>query len=162
MNVRSVTTSLGSVPIWTRGTAAGRLIVVIRGAFPDEHDLEWLDLPDAQFAFLHLPGFFSEPLVATSIGAFASAFSQALSKVFPGRAYTTVGISTGALVAIALPGSSAVLAIEPFLSAEHLWPMRIYFTLKYGDRHSAEADWAEAIFGFRSTPRDYTRIRRSR
>lgn len=154
MEMRVVETALGAVPVWSRGVRGGPLVVVIRGAFADEHDMEWLTVPGAEMAFLHLPGFFSPPLVSTSIGAFATAFREALAAAFPDRPYGLIGVSTGALVSMAMP-ATAILAIEPFLTTGGLWPMQIYFRLKFGDRASPEADWAEAIFGFRSAPRDY-------
>jgi len=151
-----VETSLGRVPIWIRGPEGGPLVVAIRGAFPlGRNDFEWLNAPGAQFAFLHLPGFYSPFLRTTSIAAFATAFEEAIARRFPGRAYVAAGLSAGSLVAMSMRKARGVLAVEPFLETGKLWAL---FEMLTPSVVGSGAPWVEAIFGRAGDGRDYRSI----
>jgi pimeloyl-ACP methyl ester carboxylesterase len=125
--VITVETSLGEV--WLDGRDTGRpLLVVILGSFSEPDELH-----DTQERFgaldvlrLHLPGNHCPELAATSIGAFAAAFSEALATRFPGRPYAVLGVSTGGLVALSMRGAGLrqILAIDPPLLTGDAWPLR--------------------------------------
>lgn len=160
MEMRVVETALGAVPVWSRGDPAGPLVVVINGAFPTAvDDLHWLDVPGAQMAFLHLPGFHSRRLAEISIDAFTAGHGEALRLAF-GRPFVAAGVSTGALVAMGLREATRVLAVEPFFATGQLWPLFNVFSsnAEHGVWPEAAQRWADAIFGRRGAGRDYHQI----
>lgn len=157
MEMRVVETALGEVPIWTRGDPGGPLVVVINGAFPTAvDDLHWLDVPGAQMAFLHLPGFHSRRLTEISVATFTAGHAEALRKAF-GRPFVAAGVSTGALVAMGLRDATRVLAVEPFFATGQLWPLFKVFSshAEHGVWPEAAQRWADAIFGRSMNGRDY-------
>lgn len=149
-----VETALGRVPVWGRANSERPIVLAIRGAFPEPHHLADLAPPNQDLVLLHLPGFHSPALAATSIGAFAAAFDEVIRKHFTGREITAVGVSTGALVALALraPEVRRVLAVEPFFSTAHLWPL-VEWVQHELRRNPAPLlhHWCEAIFGYTGT-----------
>jgi hypothetical protein len=158
MEKEVVETTLGPVPVWWRGRDGDPLVVVIRGAFAGPNDLEWLDFPDFQLAFVHLPGFHTPRFQSPSIAGFAQAFTETFAK----REYIAVGVSTGALVAMSLPAKS-VVAIEPFLTTAALWPLYELFAKharseRPGDWSPAAGEWADAVFGQPPDFRDYRSV----
>lgn len=122
-----IATSLGEVWMWGRDTGKP-IALVITGAFADADIYTRLQLVLPQFDVLrtHLPGNHSPPVADTSIGVMAAAISQAMTSRFGGRPLVILGISAGALVAMAVatPGLKALLLVEPFLRTLHVWPFR--------------------------------------
>jgi hypothetical protein len=151
MERRVAETTLGAIPVWSRsGAGEGPIAVVIRGAHPKQDAYEDLELAGADIAWLHLPGFFSPTLAQPGIDNFAQAFSEALEQMFPSRPLLLIGVSTGALTAMAMksPTIRGRVLVEPFLSTEPLWPFAEW--LRHDLRASPDpvkAKWAEAVFG---------------
>lgn len=145
-------TALGPVPVWRRGRGESDLplVLVIRGAFPPAHHMEDLQLSGADAAFLHLPGFFSQTLTTTSIAAFAAAFDQVLAARFSGRTIVLLGVSTGALVALAMRAAEirTRVLVEPVIRPAKAWPLvQVLRRVLVQYPQPAEAAWVEAIFG---------------
>lgn len=150
-----VDTSAGQVVVWTRGQPSGRLVIVIRGAFAPALDYEWLDEPGVQFAFLHLPGFHSPRWPSVTVAKIAASYGEAIALAFPGQPYMSIGISTGALVALSMPAARTV-AIEPFFRTGHLWALFMNFSQM---NLSPEAQtWVFEIFGAPGSGLDYRPI----
>ena len=122
-----IATSLGEIWMWGRDTGKP-IALVITGAFAEFDIYTRLQLVLPQFDVLrtHLAGNHCPSLIDTSIGAMASAISQAMTSRFGGRPLIVLGISTGALVAMAVatPDLKALLLVEPFLRTLHVWPFR--------------------------------------
>lgn len=122
-----VATPLGEIWMWGRDTGKP-ICVVITGAFAEfgVYDRLQLVLPQFDVLRMHLPGNHSPVLVDTSIGVMGHALSLAMAERFAGRPFVMVGVSTGALVAMAVksPHLKALLLIEPFLRTLHVWPFR--------------------------------------
>ena len=98
------------------------VVLVIRGTFPERHNLEWLDLPATTWCFAHLPGFYCPLATTNSIESFIAAFDVAIQTSFAERRLIVLGSSTGALVAAGLrsPQIVARMFIEPFFSTAKL------------------------------------------
>jgi pimeloyl-ACP methyl ester carboxylesterase len=122
-----IATSLGEVWMWGRDTGKP-IALVIAGAFADFAIYDRLQIVLPQFDVLrtHLPGNHCPELAATDVGVMAGGISQALAGRFAGRPTIAIGISAGALVAMALasPDLKALLLVEPFLRTLHVWPFR--------------------------------------
>lgn len=121
-----VATAFG--PVWFHGRDTGRpVMLLLTGAFAaaDVLDHTQLFLPDVDVWRAHLPGNHCPPIEPVSVGVFAAAYSEALDRRAGDRRIAAVGLSTGALVAMAMRarGLRALLLIEPPLRSEHLWPM---------------------------------------
>lgn len=156
-----VETPLG--PVWFWGRDTGRpLLLVINGAFAEFWVFDRLqaELPDVDVLRTHLPGNHCPGLVANNVGTLAHALSHALEQRFAGRRVAVVGLSTGALAAMALraPGVVWLLLVEPFLRTRHVWlfPRML-------DRVSSDVDrelvWN--VFGVREgvhEERDYSHL----
>jgi pimeloyl-ACP methyl ester carboxylesterase len=159
MTVRRVETPLGPVEFWGRDT--GRPVqLAIPGAFAPKHYMEHNQarFPEQDVWRAHLPGNHTPALVATSIGAFAFAFSDALRQTLNGRLATVVGYSTGALVAMAMDQSliGGLVLAEPVLRPTTAWPMLDLYRQPLAPE---AADFAWQIFGIgrdRTELRDYT------
>ncbi|MGZ6017670.1 MAG: alpha/beta hydrolase [Phenylobacterium sp.] len=128
MERRTIQTLVGEVPVWSdfdRHDAKRPLVLVIRGALPGQHDLEWLAPAGADIAFLHLPGFYVPVLVNNSIGVMIHAFDAVIASAFPDRRIVVLGSSSGALLAAGLraPGIVGRVLIEPFFSTGELWAL---------------------------------------
>jgi pimeloyl-ACP methyl ester carboxylesterase len=143
---------------------AGPLVVVIRGSFPKADDYEDLEIPGADIAWLHLPGFFSPLLADPSIEAFAQGFDEALEHIFPHRPLLIVGVSTGALVALAMSSGRILgrVLVEPFLSTAPLWPFIDFLREDLRSVPQPEkARWVRAVFGVAADSfenRDYSHL----
>lgn len=121
-----VATALG--PIWFHGRDTGRpVMLLLTGAFAEANVLDHTQqfLPDVDVWRAHLPGNHCPPVEPVSIGTFAAAYTEALNARTGARPLAVVGLSTGALVAMALRarGLNGLLLVEPPLRSEHLWPM---------------------------------------
>jgi hypothetical protein len=119
--------SLGEVWMWGRDTGKP-IALVIAGAFADFAIYDRLQIVLPQFDVLrtHLPGNHCPELAAANVGVMAGGISQALGARFAGRPTVGVGLSVGALVAMALTSADlkALLLVEPFLRTLHVWPFR--------------------------------------
>lgn len=122
-----VPTALGD--IWLSGRDSGKPILLAMPGLYSNPDFgvgmqTWW--PGTDVFVGRLPGDGPPELAATSVGAFAAAYSEALAKRFPARPIFAFGISAGALLALALRGVDlrGLLLIEPPLRTEALWPLR--------------------------------------
>lgn len=152
-------TPVGTVWLW--GELTGKpVMLLITGAFADEDLLDMLPehLPQMDVLRAHLPGNHCPELVGHSIGLYAAAYDAALRVLAPDVSVTVFGLSTGALVALALrhPTIRQLLLVEPPLRTGKLWPLAERFA-------SVEPGWAatfvQHVFGMGQEPvedRDYT------
>jgi pimeloyl-ACP methyl ester carboxylesterase len=151
-------TPLGPIELLGRDT--GRLVqLVITGAFASSNTLELNQdrFPELDVWRTHLPGNHCPPLAATSVGVFAAAISDALRQRLAGRKAGVIGLSVGALVAMALdPGLvDRLLLVEPPLRPDRAWPL---LQLRDAMPPGGE-DFVWQVFGVdraRTEPRDYT------
>jgi pimeloyl-ACP methyl ester carboxylesterase len=99
------------------------VVLAISGAFAqaDAFDLIHERLPEAAVFVAHLPGNHSPPLIATSVGAYAAAFSRVLGQL--GRPAIVCGASVGGLVAMGLRAAElrGIVALDPPFRTEKLW-----------------------------------------
>lgn len=153
-----VATAFG--PIWFHGRDTGRpVMLLLTGAFAAKDLLDHTQrfLPDVDVWRAHLPGNHCPAIEPVSIGVFAAAYTEALDARAVGRPLSVTGLSTGALVAMALRARSlkALLLVEPPLRSEHLWPMLEF-------RTQGPPGWEaliEPVFGIgadSTRPIDYT------
>jgi len=160
--VKTYETSYGPVPVWgefDRFESYRPLLFVIRGAFPDLDSMTLLyrHLPEFDVALVHLPGMHSPFFSECSVNVFARAFDEvvvALDK----RKIFALGLSTGALVALAMRGAESLILVEPPLSTADAWPLIPQF-LEWGANNSDVARWIDEIFGYSEqgvVNRDYT------
>ncbi|HLZ74984.1 alpha/beta fold hydrolase [Phenylobacterium sp.] len=85
------------------------------------HVLHWRDLIE-DIGFVHLPGHtFSPVLAETSIEGWIRAFRE-MTTIFS-RPPLIIAESLGAIVAMSIP-ARAVIAVDPPLSVENLWPVQ--------------------------------------
>jgi pimeloyl-ACP methyl ester carboxylesterase len=166
VEVTRVETPLG--PIEFHGRDTGRPVqLVITGAFASCNTLELNQdrFPELDVWRTHLPGNHSPPLVATSVGVFAAAISQALRQRLARRTASVIGISVGALVAMALDPElvDRLLLLDPPLRPDRAWPL---LQLR-GAMPPGGEDFVWQVFGIaadRTEPRDYSglveRVRR--
>ncbi len=151
-------TPLGPIELLGRDT--GRPIqVVITGAFASSNTLELNQdrFPELDVWRTHLPGNHCPPLVATSVGVFAAAISQALRQRLAGRTAQVIGLSVGALVAMALDADlvDRLLLVEPPLRPDRAWPL----TQLLDAMPAGGEDFVWQVFGLapdRREPREYT------
>ncbi|MGZ6020887.1 MAG: hypothetical protein ACXWKO_19650, partial [Phenylobacterium sp.] len=125
--IRRIETPLG--PVEFRGRDTGRPVqLVITAAFASEGQLggNQARFPDLDVWRAHLPGNHCPELVALSVGAFGAAFSSALRIAAPGRPVAAVGVSAGALAALAMDQAllRGLVLVEPPLRPSSVWPFR--------------------------------------
>lgn len=114
-------TSLGVVPVTGIDFGGDRpAVLLITGAYAPKEYFETLPLLVPAF-ICHLPGNHSPSLAETSITGFATAFDEVSLKLQ--RSILALGVSTGALVAMAMATPKFIIAVEPFLSTAKLWPL---------------------------------------
>lgn len=121
-----VSTSLG--PIWFHGRDTGRpVMLLLTGAFAAADVLDHAQpfLPDVDLWRAHLPGNHCPEITPVSVASFADAYTQALDSRAAGRSIAAVGLSTGALVVMALRarGLKSMLLVEPPLRSADCWPL---------------------------------------
>ena len=131
MERTDVATRLGVIPLWAPAgaLASGKpIVLVITGAWADPDDM--LKTPDVvaptwDAAVMRLPGNGTPWLSETSIPAWAQAVSELIETVLAGRRVVLVGLSVGALLALAVRSAQVkgVVALEPPLVMSKLWPM---------------------------------------
>ena len=162
MDAQRFETPLGPIELMGRDT--GRPVqLVITGAFASANTLELNQqrFPELDVWRTHLPGNHSPPLIATSVGVFAAAISQALRERLAARTEnrtaSVIGLSVGALVAMALDPAlvDRLLLVEPPLRPDRAWPLRQLLDAM----PSGGEDFVWQVFGIaadRTEPRDYT------
>ena len=127
----TVETSFGPVPLWSLPgalTGSKPLILCITGAWAEAADMTGLPAvvaPDWDAVIMRLPGNETPALSETSVAAWGRAVSEVIEKTFANRTLVMMGLSIGALVALAARSANIrwVIAIEPPLSTAKLWPM---------------------------------------
>ncbi|MCR5877532.1 alpha/beta fold hydrolase [Phenylobacterium sp. J367] len=160
-----VATTLG--PIWFHGELTQftdrPILLVVTGTFAEEDVLEHLDEIFVAHDVLrvHLPGNHCPPLIATSVGAFAAALTEAMNTLFYNRLVVAVGLSVGALVVLGLryPGVRRNVVVEPPIFTRHLWPLAESFRDRELTPDQAEFLWN--VLGIRDgdiEPRDYSAL----
>ena len=149
-------TSLGPIPLWAPAgaLASGKpVVLVITGAWAEASDMirtPQVVAPAWDAAVMRLPGNGTPGFSETSIEAWARAVGELIDSVFVGRAVVLVGVSIGALVALAArsPAVRRVVALEPPLVMSKLWPLAAALRLRW--REDAEArPFIKAVFGVR-------------
>jgi len=115
-------------PVWLWGRDTGRpLVVVATGAFAESwvYDRLQLALPEVDVARFHLPSNHSPPLTPNNLGTISRGLTLALETLYPGRPTVIFGLSTGALVALAVTARQVRrrVLVEPFLRTAHAWPL---------------------------------------
>jgi len=158
-----IATPLGEVWLWGRDTGQP-ILLVVTGAFAEFEVYDRLQLAAPQFDVLrtHLPGNHGPELSDGSIEGMAAAISQAMVARFAGRPFVILGLSTGALVAMAIaaPDLKALLLVEPFLRTLHVWPFR---GMANHYREPAQQRFLWTVLGVRdgeAEERDYRRLAR--
>ncbi|MBL8554274.1 MAG: hypothetical protein JNL41_08350 [Phenylobacterium sp.] len=153
MEREPIRTRLGVVPVTGRLGAfdlSRPLVFVIRGAYPDPELMHRLPdlLPEADVALVDLPGMHSPFFAEPGVEAFARGYDEVLATRFPGRRTVALGLSTGALAALAMQGPERLVLMEPPLETGALWPFlpRLAGEVRRTARREAKA-WVEAVFG---------------
>lgn len=123
-----VETPLGPLWFWGRDTGLP-VVVLITGAFAEFDVLDGLSgaLDGVDIWRSHLPGNHSPALAATSVGAYAAAFSHALKTRLADRPVVVLGLSVGALVALGVraPNVQRLVLVEPPVLTAGLWMLRL-------------------------------------
>jgi pimeloyl-ACP methyl ester carboxylesterase len=129
--------------VFTAETAAPR-VLLIHGFKRQAGQLApWRDrIPD--LGFVHLPGHSGAPPFAeVSVEAWIRGLGEMIRSAFP-EPPLIVAESLGAIVAMSLP-SRAVIAVEPLLSTDQLWPL--HRTIRNARARGVEIEPAmEALF----------------
>lgn len=135
------------------------LVVAIHGAFA-AHTPRFCDLkrvlPVAVVSGW-LPGQGCPRLSKASVEAFAEAYSSAVEQFAGGRRLILCGESVGALVVLAMRLPGAVIALDPPLRTEKLWPLLAFFREQLAADPS-QAELLETVLGVTAygvQPRDY-------
>jgi pimeloyl-ACP methyl ester carboxylesterase len=156
-------TELGVLPLWhVDGSLAGErpAIIAVTGAFAGADTMTKLPqvMGEACDCFvMHLPGNHAPTLREVGVRPYARALEAVIGQAFAARPVILVGVSIGALVALAVRASSVrrVVAVEPPLVMGKLWPMLDPLADKVaaapGDADLAA--FAEAVFGVGRTAR---------
>lgn len=124
MSCNEVDTPFGKV--WLHGVDTGRpVLLIIHGAFAEFEAIGQVHSLLFDVFQVHLPGNHCPALEATSLGVWAAAYSRALQAQFPERTVAVAGMSTGALVALALrsPQVKHLVLVEPPLRPATAWPL---------------------------------------
>jgi hypothetical protein len=161
-----IQTRVGAVPVWSDFQShdpSRPLVLVIRGSLPRRHDLEWLRPAHADIAFLHLPSFYSPPLVNSSVGVTIHAFDQVIATAFADRRIILMGVSSGALPAAGLRSPQIVgrVLVEPFFSTAKLWALAEYLRVLVPEDRTSIWAWFSEVLGISLTgqeERDYRHL----
>ena len=117
-----VQTSLGTIPV-TGHFGDGLRVLAITGAFAELEEMSRFPValaPEFDGLVARLPGHYVSTLTETSIETWAKAFDEVAAEL---SISVVMGISVGALVALAMRVPKALIAIEPPLSTAKLWPL---------------------------------------
>ncbi|CAN7200785.1 glycosyltransferase [Phenylobacterium sp. LjRoot219] len=165
---REVTTSLGVVPVWSRPeVAASRrpMVLALPGLFGDPEDLANLPEVVAQVAdavLLRLGDLPPSLLADGALADLARAVGEVIDRLYADRAVVVLGASIGATVALGVRAAAVrrIVAIEPILATEALWPLaeplRGHLRSRPDDPQSRNLFWR--LFGVsreRTAPRDH-------
>jgi pimeloyl-ACP methyl ester carboxylesterase len=120
-------TTLGAIPVTGLSESFDRsrpAVLAITGVFAAADEMS--NLPryigaNSDAFVCHLPGNHTPPLSDMSIEAFSQAFDETISQL--GRPVVVFGISIGGVVGLGMRQPRAVLAVDPPLSIDRLWPM---------------------------------------
>jgi pimeloyl-ACP methyl ester carboxylesterase len=134
------------------------MVLAITGAWAEPEDMIRLPAvvaPAWDAAVMRLPGNGTPPLAQTSIAAWGRAVGELLDTAFPGRPVVLVGLSVGALVALAVrrPQVRRILALEPPLVMSKLWPMEAVLRRRWREDPQARP-FIEAVFGVTGAGRE--------
>ncbi|MBS0363742.1 MAG: alpha/beta hydrolase [Proteobacteria bacterium] len=154
MERTDVTTRLGIIPLWAPpGALASEkpFMLVITGAWAEPDDMirtPGVLGPAWDGGVMRLPGNGTPHLAETSIAAWAAAVDELIGTTLAGRPVVVVGLSVGALVALAVraPQVKRIGALEPPLVMSKLWPMRERLLEGWRD-HPQERPLLQAVFG---------------
>lgn len=147
-------TEFGPIPLWAPPGAFGRkrpLILCITGAWAEADDMTGLAAvlaPEWDVAVMRLPGNGTPRLSETSVVAWGVAVDQLIETAAPDRPVVVSGLSVGALVALATRNRRIrrIIALEPPLSMDRIWPMteglQVFLTERPEDRA-----FIETVFG---------------
>lgn len=124
-------TELGVVPLWHAPGALASdrpVLVTVTGAFATADTMSRMQAvvgPGCDCFLMHLPGNHTPALREASVAAYARALQAVIQEAFAERPVVLVGVSIGALVALAVraPQVRRVVAVEPPLTTGKLWPM---------------------------------------
>jgi hypothetical protein len=149
-----IETSLGPIPVWhLPGMLASRkpVILTLTGAWasPDVMGkMQRVVGEDWDAGLMRLPGNGAPPLTETSIAAWSRALGELVESAFAGRIVVLLGLSVGALVMLGVrsPLVRRVIALEPPLVMDKLWPMIGDLRVKWRDEPH-ERPVVEAVFG---------------
>lgn len=141
------------------------VLILILGAFPKQNELADFTLPGIEVRRWFLPGFHSARTPELSIPAFAGALDTDIETRFKDRPVIVMGISTGALVALALRAKEVqhLILVEPFFRTAEIEPF-INWLVRTLDQHPHNTllhEWVFAIFGVGRDAilhRDYSRL----
>ena len=165
MQPTDIQTSKGTIPLWSLpGTLASErpLVLAITGAWAEPDDMIRLPgvvEPAWDAAVMRLPGNGTPALSETSVEAWASAVGELVEVAFAGRPVVLAGLSVGALVALGVrsPQVRRILALEPPLVMQKLWPMAAALRTRWRDQ-PASRGFIETVFGVTAAgakPRTY-------
>ncbi|HVI34555.1 alpha/beta fold hydrolase [Phenylobacterium sp.] len=153
-------TELGVVPLWHAPGALASdrpVLVTVTGAFATADTMSKMQAvvgPGCDCFLMHLPGNHTPALREASVAAYAEALQAVIAERFAARPVVLVGVSIGALVALAVraPQVRRVVAVEPPLTTGKLWPMLGPLAQKIaaapGD--TTLRDFAAGVFGVTS------------
>jgi hypothetical protein len=128
---RDVKTSAGVLSLWSRPEvfeSARPVVLGLQGMFAGLDDLG--GLPDVLAPLADAAVVRFQPLDLSGQGlpalqAYARALDELITAIFPDRAVVVLGVSLGALAALAVqaPSVRRIVAVEPPLVAGRLWPL---------------------------------------
>jgi len=152
-------TSLGVIPITGAHDHRPKVLAINGlGAAPDEMSrLGLLVAPHYDGLVGFLPGDRNPALSETSISAIAQAFDEVVDQLGP---TVVVGLSVGALVALAMRASAIVrvVAVEPPLVTGKLWPLATELRAGLGSHHRAMVENVMGMTAQAFEGRDYTHL----
>jgi hypothetical protein len=165
---RDVVTGLGALPLWSRPevfAGAGPVVLGIQGNLAGPDDLAGLPGALAGVADAAIVGGPPAGLAGPGpdvLAAYAGALDELVAATFPGRPVVVLGVSLGALAALAMKGPSVrrIVAVEPPLVTGGLWPLEQALQAQLR-AHPAAPGLREALWRFygvgpeTSEPRDY-------
>lgn len=125
---RKVTTSICPITMSARiDGRPGPGLVCIRGIWAPRTQLNELlhVFPLHDMVIGDIPGMWAASPDPSTIGQFGSAYDELIAQLFPNRPVVVLGVSTGAVTALALKSAqvSGIVAVEPFLSTANVWPL---------------------------------------
>lgn len=166
MERREFQTPAGPIWLWSDFAShdpARPLVLVIRGAIPQKHDLEWLRPTGADIVFAHLPGCHCPTLINDTVGVMIHAYDRVIRSAFADRRIILVGVSTGALVACGQRSAAIVgrVLVEPFFSTGDLHALHLVLRTIVPSANPRAWQWCHEVLGMSVSgieDRDYSRL----